>query len=306
MLIGAGRSEPAPVFLVGPARSGTTLVYKALCLHRDVAWLSNYVRRAAALPHAAALNRICGLAPQTRRTVWFSGGDNAYVYGARRPLAHRVFPMPVEGEPVYTRCGIAARPGGIADGVAPDLVRLRRVFDTVRRTSGGRVLVNKRIANNLRIPLLCSAFPDARFVFLVRDGRAVAYSLSRVDWWADSMVWWYGDTPARWARDGGDPWELCARNWLEDHGAAEAGLVAVPRQQRFDVRYEDFVTAPIETLRAVADFAGLRADPAWEGELRALRFPDRNHTWRQRLDPAVIDRITAVQRPLLDRLGYPA
>ena len=42
---GAGASE-APVFLLGPARSGTSLLYKLLCLHRDVAFISNYVARA--------------------------------------------------------------------------------------------------------------------------------------------------------------------------------------------------------------------------------------------------------------------
>ena len=34
-----------------------------------------------------------------------------------------------------------------------------------------------------------------RFVVLVRDGRAVAESLSRVDWWETNHVWWYGGTP---------------------------------------------------------------------------------------------------------------
>ena len=34
------------MFLVGAARSGTSLLYRALCLHPDVAYVSNYVRRA--------------------------------------------------------------------------------------------------------------------------------------------------------------------------------------------------------------------------------------------------------------------
>jgi hypothetical protein len=220
-------------------------------------------------------------------------------------MAHRVFPMPAEGEPVYTRCGIAADVGGTVDGTEPDLERLRRTFRAVVRAGGGRVMVNKRIANNLRIPLLLKAFPDAKFVFLVRDGRAVAYSLSRVDWWPESVVWWYGDTPTRWAQDGRDPWELCARNWMEELREAEAGLEQVPAGQRLDVRYEDFVTAPLETLREAAGFAGLGADPTWERELCALRFPDRNESWRQRLESAVVERISTLQRPALERLGYP-
>lgn len=292
-----------PVFLVGPARSGTSLLYKSLCLHPDAAWVSNYVRRLPALPQLAVLNRVCAPLPGMRRTVWFNGGANAYVYGQRRPLTHRLFPMPVEGEPVYARCRIGATPAD-PPPAAPDLARLRGTFRAVARAGGGQVLVNKRIANNLRIPLLAQAMPDARFIFLVRDGRAVAHSLSKVDWWPESIVWWYGATPRQWVAEGGDPWELCARNWVEELRAAEHGLASVPAAQRLDLRYEDFVAAPLDTLEQVARFAGLGPDPRWRRELRALRFPDRNEGWRQSLEPAVADRISAVQRAALGRYGY--
>ncbi|MBV9253816.1 MAG: sulfotransferase, partial [Actinobacteria bacterium] len=34
-----------PLFLVGAPRSGTSLLYKALCLHPDAAYISNWVNR---------------------------------------------------------------------------------------------------------------------------------------------------------------------------------------------------------------------------------------------------------------------
>jgi hypothetical protein len=293
------------VFLVGPARSGSSLLYKALCLHREVGYVSNWVRRFPAVPALAGLNRVSRALPDARRQVWFGGGDNAYVYGGSRSIGQRTFPMPVEGEPVFRRCGITDTPGG-TDGRRPaDLDRLRRVFDQVLRAGGGAVLVNKRIANNLRIPLLAQAFPDARFVFLVRDGRAVAHSLSRVDWWEDSTVWWYGGTPRQWAEQGGDPWELCARHWVEELREVEDGLAtAVPAERRFDVRYEDFLRNPLDTLRTVGDFAGLRPDPGWMRELERLSFPDRTESWRRHLAPAVADRISFLQQGSLQEYGY--
>lgn len=292
------------LFIVGPPRSGSTLLYKALCLHPDVAYLSNWVRRYPAVPLLGVLNRVPPVLPKTRRAAWFGDGAHAYQYGTQRSAVRRAFPVPVEGEPVFTRCGIGSAPGGRLNGQAPDVARLRHTFDVVRAAGGGRVLVSKRIAHNVRIPLLASAFDRARFVLLVRDGRAVAHSLSRVDWWPDSYLWWQQTTPRAWAERGEDPWALCARHWVEELHAAEDGLAQVPAEQRMELRYEDLMADPMTALRRVADFAGLPAQASWHRELRQLSFPNRNNGWRDSLDGDVASRITELQQPLLARYGY--
>lgn len=300
----AERREESPAFLIGAARSGTSLLYKALCLHPETAWISNWVKRVPAAPRLAVLNRLARRLPDARRRVWFGEDSNAYVYGSPRALAERLFPMPVEGEPVYRRAGVPQLPGD--PGAAPDeqVARLRAAFAAIRRASGGRRLVSKRIANNRRIGLLAGAFPGALFVEIVRDGRAVALSLSRVNWWETDVVWWYGDTPARWAAEGRDPWEICARNWVEELREIERGLEVVPAGQVLRIRYESFVERPLETLERVRDFLGLSPDAGWRRELDRLRFPDRNEAWRERLDAETVRRITAWQAGDLRRLGY--
>src|SRR6266542_5558719 len=97
----------APLFIVGAPRSGTSLLYKLLCLHPRAAWISNWARRAPGVPAVVLLNRLAPRMPATRRRTWFgSDGASAYVYGRPRALVERLFPMPVEGEPVYRHCGI--------------------------------------------------------------------------------------------------------------------------------------------------------------------------------------------------------
>lgn len=299
----------APLFLLGAARSGTSLLYKALCLNDDAAWISNWVRRCAALPQLAVANRVARRLPHISDRVWFGDdGTNAYVYGAPREPWRRAFPMPVEGEPLYARCGIGQSAGSQDEagptGSEQQRLALRRSLRAVQRYSGGRRLVLKRIANNRRVPLLAATFPDARFVDLVRDGRAVAYSLSHVDWWADSTLSWYGGSPRRWAAEGNDPWLACARNWVEELVQIESGLSGVPRHQVLAVTYEGFVGDPVGTLRDVADFAGLAVKDTWLERLGRLRFPDKNERWRQALGPDAIATIEAVQRDLLERHGY--
>jgi hypothetical protein len=296
--------ELAPVFVLGAPRSGTSLLYKVLCLHRDAAWVSNYHRRVPGLPQVNAVNRLARAVPRARRRVWFGQDSNAYVFGAgRRPLGHRVFPMPVEGETVFTWAGLTEDPALARPAPGRDEA-IRSNLRSVVRWGGGRVLVNKRIGHNRRVPLLASAFPAARFVHVVRDGRAVAASLAAVDWWPDLTLWWHGGTPRGWAERGGDPWEVCARHWVQEVEVVSRSLSAVPPAAVLQVRYEDLVGDPARTLERVRAFAGLRADERWEREWRRLRFPDRNQRWRQVLDAQEQERVTAVQAPTLAALGY--
>jgi hypothetical protein len=242
--------------------------------------------------------------PKTRRRVWFGRDSNAYVYGGRRSLRHRLFPMPVEGEPIYASCGIPQDMELAAEGMWEQGQALRRALSSIRKASGGSVLINKRIANNLRIAFLAAAYPEARFVSLVRDGRAVALSLSRVDWWPEGNVWWYGGTPRDWAAKGGDPWELCARNWVEELDVMDRGLDLIPTDQVLRLSYESFVDDPRSTLGRIAGFAGLPDDEGWRTAISALSFPDRNEAWRTTLDAGAVETITQIQAEQLKAHGY--
>ena len=306
-LEGAGAepvAERPPLFLVGPARSGTSLLYKALCLHPDASYISNWVARFPRWPRLAWLNRIASRFPGLRRRAWFGDDSNAYVYGTRRSLAVRLVPMPVEGEPVYAACGVPLFDDAAPERTVREQAALRSCFAKIRTAGGGTVLVNKRIGNNRRIPFLAAAFAGARFVAIVRDGRGVALTLSKVDWWERSVLPWYGKTPARWAAEGRDPWEACARNWVEDVHAIEEGLAGVPDSRVLRLTYESFVNSPLESLVRIAGFAGFAHDADWERSLTRLTFPDRNEAWRSELEPATLATITAVQRPTLEAYGY--
>jgi len=303
--LATGERGPArPVFLVGAARSGTSLLFKVMSAHPDAAWTSNWVQRYPWCPPLAVLNRLAERMPGRRSRVWFgASGDAAYSYGSRRRNRDRVFPMPAEAESLYERCGIPEADTEAADEAA--LARFRRAARAVTRWSGGRTFLSKRIANNRRIPLLLEAFPDALFIEIVRDGRAVATSLAAVDWWETGDVWWYGGTPAQWRADGGDPWELCARNWVEEVTALSAGLAEVPAEQVLSLRYEDLIDDPIAVTRAAMSFAGLDPDSRqWHSALSFVRFPNKNDRWRSSLDEQALATVERIQQHHLLTYGY--
>ena len=298
-----GPTQAAPVFLIGPARSGTSLVYKILCMHAQATYVSNWLSRYPRHAQLAALNRLPRNHPELQRSAWFGqDGANAYVYGRRRPVRERLFPMPVEGEALFAACGIPVV-GEPADG-ARSAEALRTAVRRIGRSSGGSIFVNKRIANVRRIPFLADAFPGARFVALVRDGRAVALSLSTVDWWPTHEVPWYGGTPTRWAAEGRDPWELCARNWVEELDAMEEGLSSVAPSRVLRLTYEELIADPVQQLERIARFGGFSADPSWRARIEALSFPNRNDRWRTKLDAEALATIRRIQDVALKEHGY--
>ena len=47
-----------PIFIIGSGRSGTTILYRLLCLHPDLCWFSNYSNRFPYLPVLSSIQRL--------------------------------------------------------------------------------------------------------------------------------------------------------------------------------------------------------------------------------------------------------
>ncbi|HVX45602.1 MAG TPA: sulfotransferase [Mycobacteriales bacterium] len=290
--------KPA-VFIAGAPRSGTSLLYKLLCLHPDSAWISNWLRRAPGITPLAGLNRLAGAADRTRQRVWFGPDGQAYAYNRSRSLAQRLFPQPVEGEPVFARYHLPE--ASTQESPTPRQSALRGSIGSIGRFGGGATFISKRIAHNRRLPLLHGIFPDSRVIVLTRDGRAVAASLRRVDWWPDSPVWWYGGTPREWEAAGRDPWELCARHWVREVEEIERGLAVFPGALR--IRYEDLLADPGVVLDEIAGYCGLAPDRRWRDAVGGVAVAPAAETWRAQLGSAA-DTVERIQAEKLRAYGY--
>lgn len=282
-----------PVFVVGAPRSGASLLYKLLCLHPDSTWVSNWVGRMPHLGPLASLNRLAVRADRLRHSTWFRPGD-------RPPLA-RAFPRPVESGALFSAYDVPA--SSDADEATRRQTSLRRAVGDLVRYGGGRVFVSRHASHGRRLPLLHAIFPQARIVVVQRDGRAVAESLSRADWWPGSHVWWYGDTPRAWEEKGGDPWDLRARHWVREVEAVEHGLDRMPAETVLHVRYEDFTADPTATLERVGEFAGMPAGRRWRRAVGRVDLPVADDGWRTRLGDAAA-RVEDVQAGWLRKYGY--
>jgi hypothetical protein len=211
--------------------------------------------------------------------------------------------MPVEGEAVYRSCGLTLQESLVAAD-ARTRTKLRRRFGAIQARSN-RVLILKRTANNRRAPTLASAFPEAKYVVLWRDGRHVVPSLIKAEWWPDHRLWWAHDrTPRELQLDRRGSLELAARNWLEEVTALERGLQLIESTRVLTLRYEQLLGSPESTVAQVMEFAGLAPLPSYLAHIREMKLARRTEQWSTSLSGDELEFVTRLLTAPLGRLSY--
>jgi hypothetical protein len=188
---------------------------------------------------------------------------------------------------------------------AGQIRRLHRWCEWYRQSHGKARFVNKHPRNSLRIGYLRRVFPDARFIHVIRDGRAVV----------SSILAQIGSRERRQKRPMGGfakppGWRALMRDDLAEQTALQwQAIVRAVREQRAalgsaytEVRYEALCAAPRETYRELFRFAGLRSD-----DTALAGIPERlegSESWRKQLAPEQLITIEKAAGDLLRELGY--
>ena len=193
----------------------------------------------------------------------------------------------------------------------------QRTYAAIGQVSGSPVVIDSSKHASLAFCLRSSPGVDLRVVHMVRDSRAVAYSWSKVvdrPEAAGSQMSTYKPASA-------------ALRWNLQNSALQ--LLSQLGTPTLRVRYEDFVRAPVATLREIAAFAGLPGAPdpgflgtdgpgRWWAELAAThtasgnpmrfttgRVPIRyDATWQTAMLAGNRRTVTGLTLPLLMRYGY--
>ena len=295
-----GRGERV-AFLVGAGRSGTTLLYKLLCLHPGVAYISNYENRYGWFPGGLAPRAVADRI-DAKVQAWFNRGGNAYFVD--RPWLKKLFPTPNEGESVFRACGVPLfpRPGELPE--ASTAARLRGRFERMRTRAGAQIFLSKRTANNRRIPYLEAIFPASRYVHLVRDGRDVTQSLSTVEWWNGHTVWWDGRTPVEMEQSGEPRLAICARNWVRELEELRTQLRSIAAERVLELRFEDLLREPHAMLERIVRFLGLELTPEYAAAIASLQLRPVQARWGRDWDDQQLECVLREAQPLLRQLGY--
>ena len=197
-----------------------------------------------------------------------------------------------------------------ADDVTPRVKQaLRRGVADLCSESRSRPVL--KITGWPRLGFLNEVFPDAKFIHVVRDGRAVVNSMLNVDWWSG----WRGPNNWRWGALtpqqeaqylhyqrsfvalAGIEWNI-----LMDAMAHARGVIAPDRL--LEIRYEDFCADVAGTMTRTAEFCGLPLDAAATRRVQRYRVRDNNFKWQQELSASQQAMMCDIMSVQLQQYGY--
>ena len=285
-----------PIFIVGTGRCGSTAFHRIMGVHPQVMWLSGFAEKFPTHPEwnrwavTAAGNRLIRkvfgkrLKPNENYGFWY-----AHAYGFAEPGRDLV-----------------------AADVTPRVRRqLHSVFERMLTQQRSRVLI--KLTGWSRIGFLNEVFPDAKFIHIVRDGRAVSSSYLHInEWqwrgWYGPHSWRYGplspEDQAAWEASGRSFIALAGIQWRLHTRAIETARAGVDLERFLQVRYEDYCADPWATCRRVLDFAELSSTPAFERHVKSAKVTDMTSRLRKDFSPEQVLMLSNLLRADLLRYGY--
>ena len=273
------------LFIVGCARSGTTLVHRIVDAHPQIAitpemhWITRQFKSRDGLVTPELVSELTG----HKRFAQFE-------------IPHEEFE------------------GLLGSGEAvPYPTFLRRVFSLYGKIKNKPLVGNKTPAYVRSIPTLHALWPEARFVHIIRDGRDVCMSVlnwNKAERTAGRYASWEEDpvtTTALW-------WERKVRKAREDGAALGPALY-------HEMHYEDLIEDPQQECKRLCEFLGVPYDDAMirfaEGKTRtdlpnARKTPKKAwlpitsgmRNWRTEMPAQDLERFEAAVGNLLEELSY--
>ena len=259
-----------PVFVVGCARSGTSLTCRLLLDHLGVnfgtesQFIIRYFRRLSRYGDLRTPGNLRRLLHDISHERFFARTRRnfGFVLNVDRALQSVV-------EPTYAGA-------------------LRAIFGQFAATKGMARWGDKTPEYNYNLPTLLDLFPTAQFVHVVRDPRAVALSQFKVGFGSKSAY----EAASRWRE---------AMNLVRSFGTR------VGPDQFMEFRYEDLLADPITRLEGVARFLGIANHSAVVASkarhLCSQVRADDSDKWRA-LDPGDLACIEAVAAAEMAASGY--
>lgn len=249
-------SHMAPIFMIGMGRSGTSVLSEAISVHDDLAWISNIVKWIPCVPQLSALNRVTEIKSLGNILRGKKKQQSGFLSSIRR-----ILPRSDEAYPVWDRlCGEFFSKSYLLEESleAQQRDRVREYFQILCKAHGKARLFAK-FTGPPRIRFLNQVFPDAHYIHVVRDPRAVVSSLLKVNFWKNGKgqdePWWapgFGDDNMRiWRESGKKSTILAALQWKRVEELTAMESASLPNDQFMTVRYEDFVEQPHAMLADV-------------------------------------------------------
>ncbi|MFO8099859.1 MAG: sulfotransferase [Salinibacter sp.] len=301
----------SPIFIVGCPRSGTGIFHQVVRLHPDVAWVTPFS------------NWICGKSWFRRVPPRIAWGVESVLHRMPPTVLPSFFRGPYDGSlhlpgPLETHEGHSIWNRALSDTSnhlateddATEAVRtyLHDVIRWIRAYHQRPRFLSKTPRNAFRLRFLHALFPNAFFVHLIRDGRAVTASIlkRRRQVHGDVHAWW-GVKPPGWRSvQSASPIEQAAWTWRPCLSRVRDDATVLPNDRLLELQYESFTSEPERALSRFFSFVDLTPavffTKANRQHLQNVHPP--RHTWRTRLTTTQQATLVDLLSPELERYGY--
>lgn len=137
------------------------------------------------------------------------------------------------------------------------------------------------------IQQLSEFFPSARFIYIVRDPRAVTASLLKKNWAPKNAF-------------------ACAKLWVEHNSIPAKTSEKLRLENRLhEVRYEDIVRDPVACLLAIYAFIGEPKHQIETKEIEQFTKNGNNNKWKAQLKESELKAIENVCWDKMEQFDYP-
>jgi hypothetical protein len=308
-----------PIFIIGCPRSGTTLLFTILRSSQEL-WSSpdesHYAWEKFLEDKRDHMFSIYLTAEN------FSEGDREYLENKYAEYTHHGSLMRKITKHVFFN--------RFKNNLAQFFLLWRKYVSFLKSLSQADYrVIDKTPPNTYRVDYLAKAFPDAKFIYLTRDGASNISSL--IEGWKsegrfnfsfrnfydynsqinikgyNGKVWKFTNPPG-WEHYLNKPLEeVCAFQWLSAHHYSQEAFKKMPANRWIPVKYEDLIANPEKTIREICMFLDLEFSEPIQKHCKNLPVvststkPDPNK-WKK--NKSLIDNIAITIDEMQLKLGY--
>ena len=261
-----------PIFIIGAGYSGTSILYKMLASHPDLAWFSQYSLRGRDIPGRFRF-------PFYQYFNRFLRSVFSHQWAKEEGFL-KIIPRPGEAHRIWEY----VFPKEVALPKEEHIKRLRFVLEAECKDWNKNSILAKSIRFHNYLTILKEAYPEAKFIHIVRDGRAITLSRRYKGNQKENL----------------DKYIERARHWAE---AVERINTEIGKIDMLELRYEDFCQDIHGYLRKILNFIGLDV-----GKFPFAKFPktleSTNQRWFKMATREEIALFGSIQKEILEKYGY--
>jgi len=278
-----------PILMFGAPGSGTTLLFQALCSHKQLAYITPNMLRAGILRRGRLV------------------GDRRKALFMLQNLIHRDYLSKLpQGDAIWVKY-FGDYSYMTENNYSEEIANYyRKKILAIQDLWGRSRYIDKTLLTSFRVRLLNLIFPDAKFIHIIRDGRAVAFSiLKKIEIAGDPNPLFH----VGFKEILGENYQS-QRSQLFNYGLAWSEFVRRGREassfgksRYYEIRYEDLIAKPYDELRRIVDFCELEWYGGFEEKLPTTR--DMNKKWEKQATKQQYNDLQESTFILRQTLGMP-